>query len=370
MSADVPAATPTRLGPREREDVLAAMRRVADEGPWIGGPEVAGFEDEFAGYLGFGHVVGCASGTDALVLALLALGVGPGARVLVSPHDGGYGAVATRLAGAEPVPMDLDPASLAPTVATADVAAGADPVAAIMVTHLHGDPVDVAGLRTWATGRGAVLVEDCAQAHGCRPHGVHVGATADAAAFSFYPTKNLGAVGDAGAVVFTDPEAAARARRLARYGWGDGDRIDLPRGRNSRLDPLQAAVLRARLPYLDRRNDARRAVLARYREAAAALRPLGDPAWGVAHHGVVRSAHRDDLAAHLAAAGVGTGVHYRHLVTGMPGLGIPPVPLPVAGALARAVLSLPCTPELTAAEVERVADALAGWDESREDAAG
>ncbi len=363
MSPAVPAATPTRLGPDERDAVRAAMARVLADGPWIGGPEVAGFEEEFAAYLGFGTAVGCASGTDALVLALLALGVGPGSRVLVSPHDGGYGAVATRLAGGEPVPMDLDTVALAPTPEQAEAGADGQPVAAIVVTHLHGDPVETEGLRAWATARGAALVEDCAQAHGCRPGGVHVGATADAAAFSFYPTKNLGAVGDGGAVVFADPDAAARARRLAVYGWGEGDRIDEPRGRNSRLDPMQAAILRARLPYLDARNRERRAVLDRYRDAAPGLRLFGDPASGVAHHAVARSPRRDALVAFLRDAGIGTGVHYRHLVTAMPGLGIPATALPVAEALVAEVVSLPCTPELTADEVARTVDALARWQE-------
>ncbi|MEZ5189499.1 MAG: DegT/DnrJ/EryC1/StrS family aminotransferase [Schumannella sp.] len=210
----VPAATPTRLSESERSAIDAAVRRVVDDGPWIGGPEVEAFEEEFGARLGAAAVVGCASGTDALTLALLALGVAPGETVLVPGHDGGYGATAARLAGLEPVPADNDPVTCGPTVATLEAAG---PAAAIIVAHLHGDAVDLGPIDAWRRERGMALIEDCAQSVTAPGSGL----AGDASAYSFYPTKNLGAMGDAGAVTFADPEAARRARSLAQYGWGE-----------------------------------------------------------------------------------------------------------------------------------------------------
>jgi dTDP-4-amino-4,6-dideoxygalactose transaminase len=360
----VPAATPTRLLPEERAAVDAALRRVTDSGPWIGGPEVEAFEAEFAGRLGLRHVVGCANGTDALALALGGLDLAPGAAVLVPGHDGGYAATAARMAGFVPFAVDVDAGSAGPTVVTVDAAAsaaaaiGAEPTA-IVVTHLHGDPVDpsdFAEIDAWRRGRGMSLVEDCAQAAGAPG----VAATGDAAAFSFYPTKNLGALGDAGAVVFADPGAATRARSLAQYGWGERYRIELPGGRNSRLDALQAAVLRARLPFLETRNARRRAVRARYAAAAPVLEVLGT-ADGVAHHAVVRTERRDRLIAYLEERGVSSAIHYPVAVADMPGARIAGADTPEARRLASSIVSLPCTPELTDAEVDAVASALAEW---------
>lgn len=360
----VPAATPTRLHPEERAAVDAAMRRVTDRGPWIGGPDVEAFEAEFGERAGVPHLVGCANGTDALALALSGLDLAPGAAVLVPGHDGGYAATAARMAGFVPFTVDVDAGSAGPTTATAEAAASAaaglhgEPVA-IIVAHLHGDPVDpsdLAGIDAWRRLRGMALIEDCAQAAGAS--GVAV--TGDASAFSFYPTKNLGALGDAGAVGFADAGAAARARALAQYGWGERYRIDLPSGRNSRLDSLQAAVLRARLPFLEGRNDRRRAVRARYAAAAPGLDLLGTAA-GVAHHAVVRTDRRDDLIAHLEERGVTTAIHYPVAVADMPGAGIAGADTTDARRLAASILSLPCTPELTDDEVDAVAEAVAGW---------
>ncbi|MGN6502355.1 MAG: DegT/DnrJ/EryC1/StrS family aminotransferase [Pseudolysinimonas sp.] len=364
----MPAATPTRLLPEERAAVDAALRRVTDSGPWIGGPEVEAFEAEFGEHLGVRHVVGCANGTDALALALGGLDLAPGAAVPVPGHDGGYAATAARMAGFVPVAVDVDAQSAGPTVATVTAAAGAatavgEPVA-IVVTHLHGDPVDpvdLAAIDTWRRRRGMALIEDCAQAAGA-PGTAAIG---DAAAFSFYPTKNLGALGDAGAVGFTDASRAARARSLAQYGWGERYRIELPGGRNSRLDSLQAAVLRARLPFLTGRNDRRRAVRARYAAAAPQLELLGT-AVGVAHHAVVRTDRRDALIAHLEERGVSTAIHYPVAVADMPGVGMPGLGMtgadtPEARRLAASIVSLPCTPELTDDEVDVVAAAVAEW---------
>jgi dTDP-4-amino-4,6-dideoxygalactose transaminase len=237
-------------------------------------------------------------------------------------------------------------------------AAGLDGVEALVVTHLHGDAVPLEAVDRWRRERGLALVEDCAQAHGLRVGGRHVGTVGDAATYSFYPTKNLGAVGDGGAVAFADGGRAEAARRLRQYGWGERFRVDHPGGRNSRLDTLQAAVLSARLPFLDARNERRRAIANRLRDALGAGRIHGDPESTVAHHAVLVTDARDAVREGLAAAGVGTAVHYPYLVQEMPGLAVRPAPTPEAAAVRERVLSLPCFPEQTDEEVDRVVAAL------------
>lgn len=351
----VPFADPARMSEAEAGAVRAAIEEVLAGPRWVLGDQVTGFEAEFASYLGApeGSGVGVGSGTDALVLALLALGLPAGSGVLVAADEGGYAATAARLAGLVPVAVDVGAAG-GPTVDT--IAGRCDErTSALVVTHLHGDPVPMAELDRWRRGRGLALVEDCAQAHGLRVAGRHVGLTGDAATFSFYPTKNLGAVGDAGLVVLPDPEAAGRARQLREYGWGERYRVRLPGGRNSRLDEVQAGILRARLPFLDERNARRRAIAARYAE----LVPLtADPVAGVAHHAVALVEERDRVAAELERRGVGTAVHYPWLVTEMPGLELAPAPTPVAGHRRERLLSLPCFPELSEAEADIVCTAL------------
>lgn len=359
----VPLADPARLSDEEALAVRGAIEAVVAKGPWIGGPRVAAFEADFARFVGGGgEVIGCANGTDALTLALLALGLPAGGSVLVAANEGGYAATAARQAGLVPVPIDVDPMTMAPTPESA--AAGLDATTcALVVTHLHGDPVPIDALDRWRRAHGLALVEDCAQAHGAREGERHVGTTGDAAAFSFYPTKNLGALGDAGAVMTRDAAVADRVRRLAQYGWDPRPRIEMPGGRNSRLDPIQAAALSARLPFLAARNRRRRDILATYRERAPQLDLAGDPVGGVAHHAVVRAERRDDLAAHLERAGIATAVHYGFVLGEMRGLDLDgrPEHTPEALRLSRRILSLPCAPELRDDEIERVAVALAEW---------
>lgn len=358
----VPAAAPTRLAPAEADAVREAVARVIHDGPWILGPEVSGFEEAWGRYAGLRHAVGVGNGTDALAIALSALGLSRGAGVLVAANEGAYAATAARMVGLVPVVMDVDASSMAPTVETAQAAHRLG-VEAIVVTHLHGDAVDLEPLDAWRRTRGLALVEDCAQAHGLRVGaGEHVGASADAATFSFYPTKNLGAVGDGGLVGFKDESVAARARSLRQYGWGERFRADLPQGRNSRLDPLQAAVLIARLPFLDDRNARRRTIAEAYATAlGTSARLHGDRASTVAHHAVVVTERRDDLTAYLGAAGIDTAVHYPHLVDEMPGLAASGAPTPVAARLRAQILSLPCFPELTDEETTLVCQALVSW---------
>jgi len=356
----IPSAAPTRLGPDEADAIRAAIERVLQDGPWILGDHVDRFEDEFAAFTGHQEVVGVGNGTEALVLALAALDLAPGAGVLVAAVEGGYAATAARSLGLEPRVMDVDPQTLGPTVEHAQ-AADAPGVEAIVVTHLHGDAVPSALLDEWRRGRGLAMVEDCAQAHGLRVEGRHAGTTGDAATYSFYPTKNLGAVGDGGAVAFTDPRHADRTRRLRQYGWGERYRVELRGGRNSRLDSLQAAVLSARLPFLDTRNARRRAISASYRAALApADRLHGDAATTVAHHAVVVSHDVAQLRRRLDDAGVDTAVHYPYLVQEMPGLGLPAVDTPGAAWVRDRMLSLPSFPELADDEVDLVCRALTG----------
>jgi aminotransferase EvaB len=350
----VPVAAPTRMAPEEARAVREAVEQVIAGDTWILGEPVRTFEADFAAYVATSPelAVGVGNGTDALVLALTALQLPAGSGVLVPADEGGYAATAARSAGLEPVAMDTGPTG--PTVETV-TAAVRDDVTALVVTHLHGDAVPLIELDRWRRERGLALIEDCAQAHGLRVEGRHVGLTGDAATYSFYPTKNLGAVGDGGAVLFADPATADRARALRQYGWGQRFRVELVGGRNSRLDPLQAAVLSARLPFLDGRNARRRDIAARY---ATHVDLLGDPTTTVAHHAVAMVDDRDVLAAALADLGVDTAVHYPWLVTEMPGLRMAPARTPQAAARRDRAMSLPCFPELTADEVDLVCAAL------------
>jgi dTDP-4-amino-4,6-dideoxygalactose transaminase len=350
----VPVAAPTRLHAAEAAAVQQAAAEVIRGSDWVLGDPVTRFEAEFAAYVGgaAGSVVGVGNGTDALVVAFTALDLAVGAEVLVPADEGGYAATAARLAGLVPVPVDSGPDG--PTADTAG-AGLTQQTAALVVTHLHGNAVPIVELDAWRRAHGLRLVEDCAQAHGLRVEGRHVGSTGDAATFSFYPTKNLGAVGDGGAVWFGDGVVADRARLLRQYGWGARYRVEHDRGRNSRLDPIQAAILSARLPFLDDRNARRRSIAIRYAERADVL---GDVTTSVAHHAVLLSDRRDSLAAGLDTRGVGTAVHYPWLVTEMPGLDIPATAMPQAEARRERILSLPCFPEMTDAEVDAVCAAL------------
>jgi dTDP-4-amino-4,6-dideoxygalactose transaminase len=361
----VPLADPARLAPDEADAVAAAVAAVLRGPAWVGGEPVAAFERALAAYVGApdGHeVVGVGNGTDALAVAFGALGLRAGDGVLVADDEGGYASTAAAQLGLRVRVMDVDPHLGVPTATeaarAADTAAG---LRALVVTHLHGDAVPLDGpdgLDAWRRERGLLLVEDCAQAHGLRLGGRHVGLAGDAATFSFYPTKNLGAVGDGGAVLLP-AEAAARARVLREYGWGDRYRVEHAGGRNSRLDTLQAAVLSARLPFLDARNARRREIANAYRAQVAMH---GDPVTTVAHHAVALApdpADRDVLRERLAGAGIMTAVHYPWLVSEMPGLEVGGGPSPAAGDRRHRMLSLPCFPEMTQAEIDRVVGALA-----------
>jgi len=344
------------------QDFRAAVQRVLDSNWFLLGQELTAFEQEFAASLGVGCCVGVANGTDALELALRAVGVAPGDTVVAAANAGFYGSAAIRAIGAEPLYADVDPVSLTLAPQALEAALAAQP-RAVIVTHLYGQLADVEALAALCRSAGAALVEDCAQAHGASRGGRRAGSFGDVSCFSFYPTKNLGALGDAGAVATNDPALAERVRSLRQYGWTAKYTVSAPGGRNSRMDEIQAAVLRQKLPGLDAANAARRAIAGRYNAAFRDLPLTLPPSLGedyAAHLYVVRTPRRDELAGHLRADGVGSAVHYPvpdHRQPAWPGARTCG-PLPVTEAACASVLSLPCFPGLPQDDVDRVVAAV------------
>jgi len=362
MILRVPFNDLSRAG--DAADLTEAIRRVLDRGHFVLGPEGAAFEQEFAAFCGVGHCVGVASGSDALELALRAVGVGPDDEIVTVANASMYSTLAILACGARPVYADVDEATL--TMAPAAVARVlSGRTRAVIATHLYGRLADVAGVR--AVAGQLPVIEDCAQAHGARNEQGAAGALATLACFSFYPTKNLGAVGDGGAVTTGDPALAARLRALRQYGWQQKYRVTVPGGRNSRLDEVQAAVLRQRLPQLPARNRARQAIGRAYAERIrhAHIRVMPPPRGDehIVHLAVVRSDRRDDLRAHLERAGVMTDVHYPVPDHRQPVMldRARDVALPVTERACEEVLTLPCFPELSAAEVDHVIAACNAW---------
>jgi dTDP-4-amino-4,6-dideoxygalactose transaminase len=333
---------------------------------------VKAFEAEFAAWVGAGTAVGCGNGTDAIALALRGLGIGPGCTVATVSHTAVATVAAVEMTGATPLMLDIDPLHytmdpLALEQALDSPPPGLPPIRAVVVVHLYGQPADLDRIGAACAARGVALIEDCAQAHGARLHGQRVGSFGAASTFSFYPTKNLGALGDGGAVVAHDPACAAHIASLRQYGWRTHYISDAV-GVNSRLDELQAAILRVKLGHLDAQNARRRAIAAAYDEALAngplAMPAVREDAEHVYHLYVVRSGQRDDVQARLRAKGIGTGIHYPAPVHLQPaydgrvaqGIG----GLAETERAAREVLSLPLYPELTDAQVETVCTALRG----------
>lgn len=366
MEPVVPINAPGRLTPDERLELVEVMTRVVDSGWWVLGPEVDGFERELATATGAAGAVGVANGTDALELALRGVGVTAGDRVAVAANAGGYATTAVLAIGAIPWFVDVGADLQAdPTRMAAACDAGCR---AAVVTHLYGAAAPVEAVVAAARAADAAVVEDCAQAHGLRMNGRHAGTIGDAGAFSFYPTKNLGAIGDAGAVVSRHDDVIDRVRRLRQYGWHRRYEAAEP-GRNSRMDELQAAILRWGLPRLADRNQRRATIARHYRDAAPGLRWVAAAADHTVHHlCVLRSGDRERTAAALRASGVETAVHYpvpdhrQGWFRAEAPLGDP---LPETELAADEVLTVPCFPELTDAEVEVVAAALATLDGAR-----
>ena len=346
--------------------VRAAIDRVVARGWFILGPEVEAFETEFAAASGARHAVGVATGTDAIALLLRAAGIGPGDEVLVPAMTAAYTGLAVTSLGARPVFVDIDPDRLTMDPRRCEPAVTSRTRAMVPV-HLYGQAAEMPALRTIAERHRLALVEDCCQAHLATCGGVPVGTFGVGGAFSFYPTKNLGALGDAGAVITNDPAIAERVRRLRNGGQTDRYR-HVETGINSRLDEMQAAVLRTRLPRLPQLTARRRALAAEYRrQLPGSLRPVRECDPGHVYHLFpIRTPERDNLQAHLRAAGVETLIHYPIALPEQEAFSpFTPAACPEAARLAREVLSLPLHPQVPDADVARVCQAAAAFQKGR-----
>ena len=353
------AAVHAELG----EALQAAAARVVSSGWYVLGPEVEAFEAAWAREVGARHAVGVGNGLDALALSLAAIGIGVGDEVIVPAHTFVATWLAVERVGATPVPVDAAPGSYAMDLAGVSAAMTAR-TAAIVPVHLYGEPWDLDALLPLARAHGIAVIDDAAQAHGARYRGRPLGSQCDATAWSFYPGKNLGALGDGGAVTTDDDELAASLRRLRNYG-SEEKYVHAESGWNSRLDELQAALLSVKLPRLAEWNARRRVLAARYDEGLHGLpivRPTPSRDCQPVHHlYVVQVPGRDSLRARLAEAGIETGVHYPipcHRQEAFIGTDAATLQLPRAEALANRVLSLPMGPHLTEADVDRVCETL------------
>jgi len=363
MTGDIPFFDLAAMTREVRGTVESAWEQVLDSGRFIGGAAVEQFEAAWASYCGAAHAVGVGNGTDALQLTLAALGIGPGDEVVVPANTFVATAEAVMLAGAAPVFADVSQDTLLLTPEHLE-AAITRRVKAVIIVHLYGQMPDMAALCRVADRAGIAVIEDAAQAHGATWHGRRAGAIGLAGCFSFYPGKNLGAFGDAGAVVTADSALAQRIKVLRDHGRAAGSHYEHEfAGTNSRLDALQAVVLTAKLARLDGWNEARRSIAARYRTAFAGgpARLIGEVpgARGVYHLAVVRVANRAQVQRELAAMGVHTQIHY-------------PIPchwqapyrrfetcaLPIAERTAGEILSLPMFPHMSDEQVARVCDAV------------
>jgi aminotransferase EvaB len=366
MGRKVPINDLGRHARATRDVVQLGIDRVLDSGWYILGKEGQAFEAEFAAYCGTAHAVGMASGTDALELALRAVGIERGMKVATVANAGGYSTTALSSIGALPVYVDVDPRTHLMNLNNLLQVIGEVGIDAVIVTHLYGRLHDMAAVMRIGDEAGIPVIEDCAQAHGATRNGKRSGSFAQAGCFSFYPTKNLGALGDAGLVTTSDPDLAEHLRQLRQYGWQSKYRVGVAGGRNSRLDEMQAAILRAKLPHLDAWNTRRRVIAEQYSQRIKNPRLDALPATGedyVGHLYVVCCDDRGGLQRHLESRGISTDIHY-------------PVPdhlqpawheqhasasLPVTEMLADRVLTLPCFPELEAVELEAVIAAINDW---------
>lgn len=346
-----------------KPEIDAAIARVLDSGWYILGPEVEAFEAEYAAYCEAKHAIGVANGLDALHLALLAMGVGPGDEVIVPSNTYIATWLAVSQCGATPVPVEpveathnIDPARIEEAITSR--------TKVILPVHLYGQPADLDPILEIARKRGLRVLEDGAQAHGARYKGRRIGAHSDAVAWSFYPGKNLGAMGDGGAVTTNDPHIADQLVKLRNYG-SRVKYINEVRGFNSRLDPLQAAILRIKLVHLDKWNGCRSSIANIYQQGLIScgmtlpcVPDWAEPAW---HLYVVRHSKRDDFQKALSAAGIGTLIHYPippHLQQAYADLNLMPNEFPIAELMANTVLSLPISPAVKESEALEVVEVV------------
>ena len=347
------------------EQIETAVLSVIRSGRWLQGSAIERFSHVYSKYLDVSYVVPVANGTDALEIALRSVGVGAGDRVITVANAGCYTTTACRLIGAEPVYIDvreidltLDPDRLADALSSQ--------VRAVVVTHLYGNLADVQGVRDklHAAGRSdVIIIEDCAQAHGARNNGKVAGSFGDLATFSFYPSKNLGALGDAGAVVTNREDLARMLSLLHQYGWDSRYHSVVSFGRNSRMDEIQAAVLEVKLGYLDEMNKARRSILQAYRKAL----PFGyrfcalEGEQSVVHLAVLDCPDRDAAQLHLTASGIQTDIHYPILdcdQASMQGLPMQVGDLSRSRSATKRILTIPCFPSMTSSEIDMVCSKL------------
>jgi dTDP-4-amino-4,6-dideoxygalactose transaminase len=372
MASAIPQSDPKAGYLAHRAEIDAAIGETLASGWYILGQQVSEFEREFAAYCGAAHCLGVANGTDALQLALRACGVGAGDVVITVAHTAVATVAAIELAGATPLLVEIDPQTF--TISPQAVAEaietqrGEQRIKAIIAVHLYGHPAEMDELTEIARRCELKLVEDCAQAHGAMIDGRRVGTWGDVAAFSFYPTKNLGALGDGGAVVTNDAALAERVRLLREYGWRERYVSEIT-GMNSRLDEVQAAVLRMKLRQLDKENERRRAIAAIYDEMLATraleLPTVRGDVTHVYHQYVVQCERRDEWRAHLREQGIGTLIHYPVPIHLQPAycnrVAVQRDGLPVTEEAARRVMSLPMFPQLSDEQVRRVAAAIESY---------
>jgi dTDP-4-amino-4,6-dideoxygalactose transaminase len=349
-----------------KPEVDAAIARVLDSGWLIGGPEVERFEQMFAAYCGAEHCIGVGNGLDALHLLLRASGIGPGDEVIVASNTFIATWLAVDMVGATPAAVEPDPAThnLDPTLVEQAITSR---TRAVLVTHLYGQPADLNPLLDLCRRHGLKLFEDAAQAHGARYKGQAVGGHGDGVAWSFYPSKNLGALGDGGAVTCNDAQLASRIRALGNYG-SERRYVNIERGVNSRLDPIHAAAMAVKLPLLDAWNDHRRLIAALYMDglvnSAVTLPHVPDWAEPVWHLFVIRTKDRESLQAHLASRDIQTLIHYPippHRQQAYADSPAADARLPIAEQLASEVLSLPIGPQMPFDHAQAVIAAIHDW---------
>jgi len=342
------------------DEGVDAVERVLRSGRFLLGEETAAFEEELAAFVGVASAVSVASGTEALVLAMLGVGLGAEDEVVLAANAGGYGSIAAAQIGTHVVYADVDPRTACLTAAAVESAIGPR-TRAVVVTHLYGNVADVPAIAAVCRGAGVAIIEDCAQAIGGELDGQRAGSMGDIAAFSFYPTKNLGAAGDGGAVLTSDDALASRVRRLRQYGWDERYHIETPGGRNSRIDEVQAALLRIGLRGLGDQNARRTAILQHLRSSTPRVDWITGSTATVAHLAVMRVRDRNQVRARLDERAIGTDVHYPVPDHQQPGLprSSRPRPLPVTEALVREILTVPCHPYLSDRDVDRIAQAVA-----------
>jgi dTDP-4-amino-4,6-dideoxygalactose transaminase len=364
----VPFNDLTRETTELRPALDAAIARVLDRGYYILGPECKAFEQAFADYLGVPHVISVGNGTDAIQIALMALGIGPGDEVICPALTAAPTALAILSAGASPVFADIDPLTLTLDPAKLD-AALSERTRAILPVHLYGLPADIHTMQAFAQNHGLTVIEDAAQGHGACIGSQRAGSITGIGSFSFYPTKNLGALGDGGAVAVLDDQTAARVRQIRDL--GQTARYEhAAMGINSRLDEMQAAVLQVKLECLDAHNAARRERAAWYDELLRDVPDLTIPSvpdgfYHIYHLYVIRHPRRDALRAHLAEQGIGTDIHYPKPLHQQPVFAqcrTAQGGTPVADQASREILSLPMFPGLSRAEIEQVAAAIRSFE--------